>query len=78
MREVTDWTVKAAGQSRPCPACRCWTQPYNLRAGPGFVRAQFKCWGCRARYDVDYQREVFDDPANRGQIPGGQNGRRRG
>ena len=78
MREVTDWTVKAAEQARPCPACRCWTRPERVVNGKGFVRAEFGCWGCRTRYHHDYDRFTWDDPENRARIPGAQSGERRG
>ena len=68
--EKVDWTVKAAMQARPCPACRCWTQPARIIAGQGFVRAELVCWGCRTQYHEDYPREYWDDPKNRALVPG--------
>jgi len=70
MKEPTDWTVKAASQARPCPACRCWTKPARIITGTGHARAEFVCWGCRTRYHQDYDRATWDDPENRAMIPG--------
>lgn len=69
-----DWTVRAAEQPRPCPTCRCWTRPFRVVEGHNEVLAEFLCWGCGVEYRERYSRTFYDDPENRGRIPGGQRG----